>query len=64
MVEAKTILILLGIAVFLVAGGGSLVRPAFAQAKEDFTTVKGGISQTVKDIRNKTKAGESGESVG
>jgi len=64
MVSSRTILIVLSIAVFLVAGGGSLLRPAFAQAKEDISSLRSGVSQTVQDIRNKTEAGKTGESVG
>jgi len=64
MVTPTTILIVLSIAVFLVAGGGSLIRPAFAQAREDLSSIRSGVSQTVQDIRNKTASGMSGDSVG
>jgi len=64
MVTPTQILIVLSIAVFLVAGGGSLIKPAFAQAREDLSSIRTGVSQTVQDIRNKTEAGKTGESVG
>ena len=64
MVSATTIIALLGIAIFLLAGGGSLIRPALAQAQIDFQLVKGGLTEQVKNIRAKTEAGASGESVG
>ena len=52
------------IILFFFAGGFSLFRPAFAQAKEDFTLIKGGVTEQVKNIRNKTNAGANGETVG
>jgi len=64
MVSAKIILVVLAIGAFLVAGGGTLLRPAFATAQQDFLSLKTGVTQAVKDIRSKTQAGESGESVG
>jgi len=64
MVSAKIILALLSVAVFFVAGGGSLIRPAFAQARTDFESIRGGLTEQVKNIRAKTKAGEAGDSVG
>jgi len=64
MVSSKMIIAILGIAVFLVAGGGSLLKPAFAQAKADLSSVRTGVSESVKNIRQKTKDGMNGDSVG
>jgi len=64
MVSPTMILALLGIAVFLVAGGGSLIKPAFAQARQDITSFRVGISETVRNIRTKTQDGMNGEAVG
>ena len=55
MVEAKTILALLAIAVFFVAGGGALLSPAFAQAKMDFGELKSGVTEQVQNIRTRRK---------
>lgn len=51
MVSAQTILIISGLALFLVAGGGALVSPAFAQVKSDFGNIKGGVTEQVKSIK-------------
>ena len=64
MVSSKMIIAILGIAVFLVAGGGSLLKPAFAQARADVSSLRTGISESVKNIRTKTKDGMNGDSVG
>jgi len=64
MVSATTIIALLAVGAFVLAGGASLVKPAFAQAQVDFQLLKGGITEQVKNIRTKTQAGASGESVG
>jgi len=64
MVSSKMLIAILGIAVFLVAGGGSLVKPAFAQARADLSSVRTGISESVKNIRTKTQDGMNGDSVG
>ncbi len=64
MVSSKMIIAILGIAVFLVAGGGSLIKPAFAQARADVSSLRTGISESVKIIRQKTDNGMNGDSVG
>ena len=50
MVSAQTILILGGIAVFIVAGGIGISKTAFGQVQTDFKTITGGISSRVKGI--------------
>ncbi len=64
MVSGKVLIAILGITAFILAGGGSLIRPAFAQAQEDFSSVRTTLTEQVKNIRNKTNAGKTGESVG
>ena len=51
MVSAQNLLIIGGIILFLVAGGGSLIAPAFAQAKSDIGKIRGGVSENVKNIK-------------
>jgi len=60
MVSAKTIVIVLGLALFFVAGGGSLLRPAFATAKEDITSLTSGVREQIQNIKAKTEAGRTG----
>ena len=50
MVSAQTILILGGLALFIFAGGVGLSRTAFGQARTDFKSITGGISDRVKRI--------------
>ena len=58
MVSATNVLILLSIGAFLVAGGGSLIAPAFAQGKKDFGSIKGGLTDQVKSIKGTLKRNE------
>jgi len=64
MVSGSTIFAILAIGAFVLAGGVSLIKPALAQAQTDFQTIKTGVTEQVKNIRAKTEAGASGESVG
>lgn len=64
MVSSKIIFVLLAIGAFVLAGGGSLVRPALAQVREDVSSSRTFLTEQVKNIRNKTRAGEAGDSVG
>jgi len=64
MVSGSTIFAILAVGAFILAGGGALIKPAFAQAKTDFQTIRTGVTEQVKNIRAKTEAGASGESVG
>jgi len=64
MVSAQTILIVLAVGAFALAGGVGITKQAFAQFQTDFQTVKVGLTEQVKNIRAKTEAGATGESVG
>ncbi len=57
MVSAQTILILGGLALFVVAGGVGISQNAFGQAKTDFTRIKGNISgnETVINLSERFK---------
>jgi len=48
LVSAQTLLIISGIVLFLVAGGGSLIRPALAQGREDISKLRTEITQLSK----------------
>jgi len=52
MVSISTLLLLSGLALFLVAGGGSLVAPALDQVREDITKAKGTVTEQVANIKN------------
>ncbi len=52
MVEAKTVIALVAIALFFIAGGGALIRPALATAQKDFGEIKTGATQQVQSIKS------------
>jgi len=58
LVSAQTILIIGGIVLFLVAGGGSLVRPALEQGRKDLSQIKGSVTEQVKNIKGTLKRNE------
>jgi len=64
MVSTKTIFVILAIGAFVLAGGIGISKSAFAQFQTDFQSVKVGLTEQVKNIRAKTEAGATGESVG
>jgi len=68
MVSAQTLLIIGGLALFVIAGGVGLSKTAFGQAKADLKNITGDISSRVKritqnkmDVSNNStdKAGET-----
>jgi len=54
MVSAQTIIIIGGLALFLLAGGIGISKTAFAQVQTDFKSIAGGISSRVKGITQNT----------
>jgi len=53
MVSATTLLLIGGLALFVVAGGVGLSKTAFGQVKTDFKMLSGGITERVKGISSK-----------
>jgi len=64
MVSLNVILLALGLIGFFAFGGGKLIVPAIATAREDISFLRGEITKQVRDIKASTEAGKVGDKVG